>query len=443
MPDPVAPQGICLAFGDGVHDQGQTWEDIDDYVISFSIQRGRPSEFDTIEGGTASLRLQDRKGYFDPSNPYSPYSTLLQPLVQAAINVQHPIRGTWHDVFRGYVETYNYSRIGPRGAITVIPLCDGFEVLNQAHVLPPTTGRSGTFFDIQHVDARILAALADAGWPGAKHRIATGNVNVQAINYDVGTPFLEIIQDAAEAEFPHVATFFMDKSGNATFTGRGVRFDPDSYPQFVHFPHWQVGDAESCRQNPQLLPIAAMGEIQWGKDHIFNDALVAPRNFTTPDIASLHVTDDFSIGRFGIRSISLLDLLILEGTGPTGAERTAIEECGIISNYFVNNYAYPNSRLSGIEFHGAMDDGTTRPAEESGRLWDFILGVELGDIVQVYTNHPGPPTAPGLANQAGGILGDEYFVEGISHDVTRLNGIIHRWVMNLDLSPKAVFASYP
>lgn len=428
MTMPVAAQGICLALENGTHEMGQTWERIDtpgdSFVVNWRSHRGRPSEFAKIEGGDAALTLQNRSGTFDPTNPLGPYYTLLDPMKQAKINFQHPIRDTYHDIFSGYTENYGDTRIGPRGAESILTLSDGFEPLNQAHLTP---GTSGIFYAVQHVDDRIKAVLGDVGWDADFTRIATGNVHCQQMTYDPGTGGLEAIQEAADSEFPGIGNFFNDKSGYAAFSGRGIRFDPDSYPEWV--TRWRVGDAASCALDPTLLPIFDIRTV-FGKTALYNEVTCAFRNATPSAIASNRVVDGFSIGKYGRRSLSLLDLIVLDGS-TTG--NSALLECRDFSNYYVNNFALPRTRISSIEFHGQMDDGMTAPGGESGNLWDFILNVEINHIVEVFTVHPG----------GGGMEGVEFIVEGITNNVSRLNDKVPRWTMNLDLSPAAYFASYP
>jgi hypothetical protein len=397
---------------------------VNPYVISFECTRGRRSEFDKTEAGTATVKLQDRLGDFDPTNAGGAFYPNIVPLRPFKLNVKHPFSGVFYDVFSGYTEDYVYEREGPLGAITTVPLTDGFELLEQATA---PGGDNGCLYVAQHVDDRIRAALADANWPvGRRARIATGNVNVQSCVYDHGTSILEIIQDAADAEFPGVANFFMDKNGNAAFSGRGIRqtASPETtYSRWVK--RWRVGDSGACALDPTLLPIFDLKAIM-PKDQIYNDVVAAPRNVEQKHINANYVRNATSRLKYGRRKLSFLDLMTLYGTT---TDQNARAETKDFATYYATNYAAPRSRISEIEFHAHMDevDPLTRAA-----LWDFVLQVELNHIIEVHTVHPG----------GGGFDGVDFYVEGINHDAANLNEKMPAWVMKLDLSPRGI-AHYP
>jgi hypothetical protein len=422
----VAANGNSIAFESDTHDVAPTFTNIDDYVVAFNTRRGRESEFTKTEAGTASWELNDSLGDFDPTNAGSSFAPNVDVLKQAKINVKHPIRATFHDVFTGYVDEYEYARRSARSAHTTIPLTDGFEILEQGK---PAVSVDGIFYAPQHVDDRIKAAAADVGWPAGKTRVATGNVWLQGVIYDADSSALMIQQEAADGEFPGVANLFIDVAGYLAFSGRGIRFDPPTYPDWI--TTWRVGDEAACALDPTLLPIAKDGLVLVrSKEFVYNRVVAAPRNADKATIFASQVSAAASIAKYGVRSLQLLDLLTLKGST---SGLNGVQETQQMALYYKNNYAAPLERVKSIEFHGQMDDGTTAPGGASGNLWDFILGVELNHIVEVNTVHPG----------GGGLVAQQFFVEGIENDVTRLNDVVPNWVMNLDLSPRARYATYP
>jgi hypothetical protein len=419
---------LSAALADDTNAAAPAYTSLAGYVTGLSTRRGRPDEFTPVETGEASIRLQNRTGAFDPTNTGGPFYGDLLPLRPSKISFANPITGgAAVDVFTGYLEDLAFSRQGPRGAMAVASLVDGFELFANADVNTSASGRVfGSAFAAQHVDDRIKAAAADAGWPAARTRVATGNVNVRGAVYEAGSKELQVLQDAAAAEFPGVAMLFMDKSGFLAFSGRGIRFDPTSYPDWV--TRWRVGDAASCALDPTLLPIAK-DALEWsfGKEQLYNDVVCAPDGVSSTAINSNHVIDATSIGRYGHRSLEFLGLQILNGTT---SGKTGLAECLDYSHYYVNNYKVPRDRITSIEFHGQMDNGET---PLMGALWNFILHVEVNHIVEVHTINPG----------GGGINAVDYYVEQISNDVARLNETVPNWTMRLGLSPRARFASYP
>jgi hypothetical protein len=58
-------------------------------------------------------------------------------------------------------------------------------------------------------------------------------------------------------------------------------------------------------------------------------------------------------------------------------------------------------------------------------LWNFMLNVEIGDLVELNTVHPG----------GGGLAALPYYVEGISNVVEPPK----MWTQTIDLSPKGRF----
>ena len=91
---------------------------------------------------------------------------------------------------------------------------------------------------------RINQALADANWPSGLSSVFTGNVNLNETVYSPGESILAVIHDAADAEFPGVANFYVDRYGVVCFHGRNARFNPSSTASDAthwDFHVWDVG----------------------------------------------------------------------------------------------------------------------------------------------------------------------------------------------------------
>lgn len=409
-------------------------------TISWTTQRGRQFELNHTEAGEATVRLRNETGRFDPTNDASPYAEFLLALKQSKINARHPFAGTYHDVFTGYVEDWEFERRGRKSAYADLQLVDGFEVLANAQIEPQASGDGELVYAVQHVDDRIKAAHADAGFPAVKTDIFEGNVDAQERGYGVGSSMLDVIFDAVDAEFPGVANYYMSKEGIARFRGRGFRFSPDFYKNNGRpFNRWWLGDAAGIAADPSGTFTAEWdtpepaGTLDYdytrvriqnlkyalGKDHLINWACFFPTGATGSDKAGNVVRHAASIGKYGKRALDPGELIVQTGSGGS----TALEQCREYARYYVNNYHVPLPRISEITVAGS----TRRPES-----WDFLLGVEIGDLVHVLTGHPG-----------GGGLNGWYFVEGIRNDVSQLNGEFVKWITKLDLSPQALFAHYP
>lgn|SRR5574337_1246321 len=378
-------------------------------VIRWESHRGRSLEFDEIETGTATIWLNNRSGKYDPTNGASPYSGKLLPLKQAVITAAKPTTpSTFVRQFTGYVEDWDFEREGPRNEIATVMLMDGFEPLSKAEIAPSMVG--GAYFASAAVDDRIRAILADAGWPSSRTSINTGNVDVRPVLYPPGTSALEALRDAAEAEFPSVGMIYCQKDGVFKFQGRCARFGQTS-------PDWRLGDAGAIALNPSLIPIK---DVRWDydKEHVYNKVVIVPAGVTADD--TMVVKNQTSIDRRGARGLSFTDLLIEAGT-TTG--KTARQECkDVFSQYYADNYSQPYVRPYDLTLECSFADAS---ATFLAPLWNFILGVELGDLIELNTVHPG----------GGGINALPYYVEGISNAVEPP----YKWTQTIDLSPKGRF----
>lgn len=415
-------------------------------VNSFTIQRGRGSEFERIGMGQANLVVNNRNGWFDPSNTGGPFYEALLPLAQAKINMQHPFSAEWFDLFTGYTEEIQQVRNSPRNMIATMPLVDGFEILNQAQInsmggrtrdTARALQKGGSYYAAQHVDSRIIAALQDAGWPALYRRIATGNVNVQHRTYDVDGSMLEVCQEAADAELPAVANFFMDKGGNAAFSGRQIRFQSvaevldhgtvDTYPDWVSL--WRVGDSGAMADDPTILLPIQKDNFGWtkGKNTVYNDVQILPAGVDASDVPGMRSIAGASRDQYGSRQLSITDLIVLTGYDPDFTKDES-QVCNDYASWYSQKYADPHQRITNIEFRGQMAAGHEDDGIGSA-LWDFLLNVEINHLIQVYTQNPG----------GGGFVGELFFVEGIRYSCSSLNMRLPNLVMNLDLSPAAKY----
>ena len=98
-PSPYPLPGIYIAFDDSPYTASPAWTEITQYVRGFSTHRGRSSDFDQFDTGTAQLVLDNRDRRFDPFYTSGPYYGKLLPRRQIRIIGQ--AGGTNYDVFRG------------------------------------------------------------------------------------------------------------------------------------------------------------------------------------------------------------------------------------------------------------------------------------------------------------------------------------------------------
>lgn len=444
------PLGFSIAFNDGPLVVTPTWTRIDTLsgcrVQEWTISRGRRNEFDKTGAGTATVRIADLDGLFDPTNGFSTYFGKVLPDKQAALALFDPVQETWHTVFRGYIENVDYT-IGSftfaSGAVThgviflEVQLVDAFAWLNDAELmpypdagdLPPAESAGRVFYEdtAGSVGDRIDAILADVSWPSGLSSIFTGNVRVTETVYEPGTSALSAIYDAADAEFPGVANIFVSKDGIVTFHGRQARFRPDVAEYGIN--RRTVGDPSVTDADATIVPIAELG-FNLGKEALYNTVLAYPQDTavgippTETEISGQLVEYSASITAHGPKGLTFTDLLTLEGTA-TG--NTALQETKLFATYFADNYHDPLPRISRMVFKSRMP--THRLADP---LWKMMCRCEISDLLTVQTAHIG-----------GGGFNDDYYVEGIRYTCRPANDQIHEVTLEVDVSPQALFTNNP
>jgi len=78
--------------------------DVSNKVNYVHTTRGRSALADQFQTGNLTLRIVDQNGDFNPSNPASPYYTLLTPMKKVQITATHS--GTTYGIFTGYITSY-------------------------------------------------------------------------------------------------------------------------------------------------------------------------------------------------------------------------------------------------------------------------------------------------------------------------------------------------
>jgi hypothetical protein len=392
-------EGVSVAPSDTLVTVEPTWTRLDNMggglrVAEVQIRRGRSDEFERTDTGTMRVGFRDREGDVDPtlvdwtSRPF-------------AFAVRNPVTDTWHPRFRGAIDEHDYNlspaKIKGDVVIEAVDALDYFANFELAPGLagdtPPAGSEGYVFYEDTAVTGpqiRINQALADASWPSGLSSIFTGNVNLLETVYSPGESILTVIHDAADAEFPGVANFFVDKYGVVCFHGRFARFDPSNVASSAthwDFNEWDVGDGGA--------QITWPFSVQKSRRMIRNAAMAYPQGLAQADRVNQVVTDATSISTHGVRSWSAENLLTKDGivSGLDGPE-----ECLTFADYIVTNYKDPKPRLSRVTVK------PVRPTDpRAAAIWALICEIDISDLVTVVMDHPG-----------GGGINQAFFVEGIS-----------------------------
>lgn len=189
--------------------------DVSAQTLNISTRRGRNIIQDNYESGTATIRVVDPNGDWNPQNTSSPYYGLLQPLRK--IQASAIYGATTYGLFGGYITEYRYTY--PTGQETgyVTFICyDAFRLMYNSNVTTVTGGTAG-----QTTAQRVQSILTMIAWPAAFTSIGTGATTCVV---DPGTTrtVLEAIQTA---EFTEQGAFYIDENGVATFKGRQFVYD--------------------------------------------------------------------------------------------------------------------------------------------------------------------------------------------------------------------------
>jgi hypothetical protein len=187
--------------------------DLTPNVYSISIRRGRNLMKDTYEAGTATVRVLDPQGYFNPQSVTSPYYPYLTPLRKLRISATTTTSTKF--LFSGYVNDYKYYfPQGQETAYVDIMCTDGFRLLQMANVGTIATTPAG-----QTTGTRIDKILDDVQWPVSMRSVATGQNTCIADPATIRTT-LEAVKNVEFSE--GLGAFYMSPDGTATFEDRNM-----------------------------------------------------------------------------------------------------------------------------------------------------------------------------------------------------------------------------
>ena len=268
-------------------------------VTSYQIDRGRQYELDRTDTGRATVQIADTDGVLDPSNPTGPYFGLIEPLVQGVICRYDPVAGTWHQRYRGFVETFDYT-FDPSQQVNLltVSLTDIFEFLSAIEmfpgspgfgVAPPRGGADQVYYPPARMDGRIFDVLNDAiGHRGRDgRRRLRGRVQRQRqrerAGVQPGRVRMTAIEEAADAEFPGVSNVYADVYGRLVVHGRLGKFDIAGVLAGRHLPsnewdwhHLYAGDAAAIATATNPTAQLRRFAMSRGLSKIINQAVATP-----------------------------------------------------------------------------------------------------------------------------------------------------------------------
>ena len=203
----ISQLGIGVLGGGGTASQVV---DLTSQTIQINIRRGRDLTQDRFNPGTATVRVIDPNGDWNPQNSSSPYFGLLQPLRKLVIT------GTYNNVpyplFAGYTLSYAYTY--PKNedfGYVDIQCTDSFTLFNKSAITTVTGAADG-----DTTGDRINQILDEIGFPGGQRAIDTGDITVQD---DPGT-LRTVLQALQDVEFTEYGAVYVDARGEIVFRER-------------------------------------------------------------------------------------------------------------------------------------------------------------------------------------------------------------------------------
>jgi hypothetical protein len=190
--------------------------DVSNQVSKIDTRKERNLFQDKYLSGTATVRILDQTGAWNPQNTSSIYYPNLVPL--RSIQISADYSGTNYPIFKGYITEYKYTYPKNQDDLGYVDLIcsDGFKLLFNSNVTTVTGQAAG-----QDTGTRIDKILDTVGWPLTQRSIQTGNTTCVADPATVRTGLTAV----QTAEFTEQGAFYVDKAGNAVFKNRQFVYD--------------------------------------------------------------------------------------------------------------------------------------------------------------------------------------------------------------------------
>jgi len=189
---------------------GQFIIDVSNQVIKIDTRKERNLFQDKYQSGTATVRIIDQNGDWNPTSVTSPYYPNLVPLRSIIISADYS--GTDYPIFKGYITEYLYTYPKDQELGYVDLICsDAFRLVFNSNVTTVTGAVAG-----QDTGTRVDKILDTIGWPSSARSVMTGNTLCQA---DPATT-RSALAALETVTFTEQGAFYFDKAGNAVFKDR-------------------------------------------------------------------------------------------------------------------------------------------------------------------------------------------------------------------------------
>jgi hypothetical protein len=358
------------------------------------------------------------------------------PCVQARIQLDNPVDATVTTLFRGFISRllWTPSQREDHANVT-LELVDGLAIFAAAEMAPDGTFGDGVdlgniIFNadaaLTAVQTRINKVLTQLGWPSALRSIFTGNVALQKTVYAPRSTVFQVISDAADAEFPQVANFYIGgprNPGYAIFHGRYARFNPADVSYNIRT--WQAGDDTAAAADSTVVRVSPPLQASLDDSNLYTSAYCTPADPAgLADFSGQYVTDTTAAGLKGLRTWSSENLYTAGGAGPT----TGAQETKKMAQYVVDNFENPAIRVGQITVKSRALESLNATA-----TWAMLGNADISDLVHLTTTHGG-----------GGGFDTDFYTEGLHYQITPGSTLDLPYVeLTVDASPRAFYDTNP
>jgi hypothetical protein len=351
MPRPV--NLVEIAF-DGVN-----FVDVTAKVRDFSISRGKSRELDEYQAGSCSITFDNNDRDFDPTNELGPYFGNIIPLRPVRITANSEVQ------FVGTIDDWDL-KFSPNGNNLAAVSCTDKQRIIANQALPALTNI------VELSGARVDKILDAINWPAGERNVDLGAETLGADTVDLGTNALEYLQLVSQSE---AGAFYIGKDGAATFRDR--RVVPSALSPLLS------DDGTGIPYNEL--------EIIFGSELLFNQIIF--ENGITGDTVIANQTDSQAI--YGVQTFQREGLLM--------STNQATQD---IADFLSNKYGQPAFRFEAI----TITLNNTTPTQQN-----TILGLELGDVVQIVFR-PGSPPSGSPIDEYAEVIGIEQKSDAAFYD---------------------------
>jgi hypothetical protein len=362
--------------------------DVTDVTRSINIKRGRNILRDTYEAGSATVRIYDQDGRFNPQNTSSDLFGQLTPLRKLRISASY--LGTSYYLFSGYTTTYTYTYDQAEQVSYVdITAVDGFRLFNLANITTVTGQANG-----DDTGERIGKILDTVSFPNSMRTIDTGDSLCQADPATTRTALSAIVN----AEFSEQGAFYMDSEGQAVFKNRtavvaSAGGTPIEFNQTGDIPYKNLTFAFDDKLIINQATITRIGGTAQFAEDTGSVATYFPHSVNYNDLVVQTDTDANNIARIYVATrsdttirIDSMQVDLLDPDVPTGTM--------LAMDYFQN-----------VDISNIQPDGSTitKNLQVQGISWDITPNRWLGTFTTL------EPITDGfiIGNTTYGVLGDD------------------------------------